>query len=299
MKKKNSILSIDIKENILGYALIIPALILIFVVGVAPLWKTIVYSFQYKMLTDPGNEKFIGFENYITLLTSPSFYNCLKNTIVFAVLSIIFQLTIGYIGAYLMSKASRGRTLIRAAVLIPWAIPGIIVAQMFAFMFNDQLGVINQLLQTVGIIEKPIVWLAHDNWAMLAVVIADTWKQFPYVSLMLLAGLQVIPEELYESASVDGAGVLRKFFSITLPNIKPILLVVLLFRTMGAIRIFDIIFGMTGGGPADSTSTLLYTAYKYLFSDLNYGLGSALSTVIFLIILAFSILYIKVFKTQD
>ena len=134
---------------------------------------------------------------------------------------------------------------------------------------------------------------------MFVVVLADTWKQFPYISLMILAGLQTIPSDLYESASVDGATKVQQFFRITLPNLKGILLIVLLFRTMGAIRIFDIIFGITGGGPANSTATLLYQAYKYLFGDMNFGLGSALSTVITILILIISIIYIKILKTDD
>ena len=134
---------------------------------------------------------------------------------------------------------------------------------------------------------------------MLVVIVADAWKQFPYIALMLLAGLQTIPQELYESAAIDGAGRIKSFFHITLPNLKGILLIVLLFRTMGAIRIFDIIFGITGGGPASSTSTLLYQAYKYLFTDMNYGKGSAMSTIITLMILAISILYIRVLGKRD
>ena len=199
----------------------------------------------------------------------------------------------------MLFRSRRGVGLVRTAILIPWAIPGIIVAYMFSFMFNDSLGVINQLLQTVGLIDAPVAWLTNRGTAMLAVVLADTWKQFPYVALMLLAGLQTIPGELYESAKVDGAGRFRIFLSITLPNLKGVLLIVLLFRTMGAIRIFDIIFGITGGGPGNSTATLLYQAYKYLFGDMNFGLGSALSTIITLIILLLSVLYIKFLRTDD
>lgn len=299
MEKRNMRMSAEKKENIYGYLLIAPALILIITIGVAPIVNTFLYSFQYRMLTDPNDVHWVGLDNFITLFRDPDFIACLWNTLAFAVLSVVLELTVGFIGALLMHKATRGKSLIRTAVLIPWAIPGIIVSYMFSFLFNDQLGVVNQLLMTAGILRENIAWLSHPAWAMMAVVFADTWKQFPYVALMLLAGLQTVPREQYESASVDGAGKFRQFFSITLPEIKSILLVVLLFRTMGAIRIFDIIFGMTGGGPANSTSTLLFTAYKYLFGDMNFGLGSALSSIIFLLILAFSIFYIRVFRTDD
>lgn len=298
-KIKKGKMSRHTRDNILGYAMVAPSVLLLIVIGIIPILITVSYSFQYKVLTDPLNTHFIGLENYITLFKSDIVMESFKNTMIFAALSIVFQLIVGFIGAFLMSNAKRGVGLVRTAVLIPWAIPGIIVAYMFSFMFNDQLGVINQLLQTVGIIAKPIAWLTNKGYAMLAVVLADTWKQFPYVALMLLAGLQTIPEELYESAKVDGAGRIRMFFSITLPNLKSVLLIVLLFRTMGALRIFDIIFGITGGGPANSTATLLYQAYKYLFGDMNFGVGSALSTVITIIILIFSVIYIKVLKTDD
>lgn len=298
-KTRKGKMSKHTRDNFLGYAMVAPSVILLIIIGIIPILITVSYSFQYKVLTDPINTHFIGLENYITLFKSDIVMESFKNTMVFALLSIVFQLIVGFIGAFLMSNVKRGVGLVRTAVLIPWAIPGIIVAYMFSFMFNDQLGVINQLLQTVGIISKPIAWLTNKGYAMLAVVLADTWKQFPYVALMLLAGLQTIPEELYESAKVDGAGRIRMFFSITLPNLKSVLLIVLLFRTMGALRIFDIIFGITGGGPANSTATLLYQAYKYLFGDMNFGLGSALSTVITIIILIFSIIYIKVLKTDD
>lgn len=287
------------RDNIIGYGLIAPSMILLTLIGIVPIVITVSYSFQYKVLTDPTNTHFAGFENYITLFTSSTFIEILKNTAVFAVLSMILQLIVGFAGALLMNSAKRFVGLIRTSVLIPWAIPGIIIAYMFSFMFNDQLGVINSILQTFNIADNPVSFLTNSGWAMFVVVLADTWKQFPYISLMILAGLQTIPADLYESASVDGATKVQQFFRITLPNLKGILLIVLLFRTMGAIRIFDIIFGITGGGPANSTATLLYQAYKYLFGDMNFGLGSALSTVITILILIISIIYIKVLKTDD
>lgn len=299
MENKRHRMSTTAKDNLVGYGLIAPSLILLVIIGMIPIIITVSYSFQYRVLTDPLNIHFIGLQNYVTLFKDGNFQQAFKNTMIFAVLSIIFQLFFGFVGAFLMHKATKGVGLVRTAVLIPWAIPGIIIAYMFSFMFNDQLGVVNRLLQTTGIIGSSITWLTSKYWAMLVVVLADTWKQFPYVALMLLAGLQTISDEQYEAAKVDGAGKLRCFFSITLPNLKSVLLIILLFRTMGSIRIFDIIFGITGGGPANSTSTLLYQAYKYLFGDMNFGLGSALSTIITLLILMFSIIYIKVLKTDD
>lgn len=298
MKKFKS-LKKTTRDNVIGYSMILPALLLLVVIGIVPIVITVSYSFQYKVLTDPLDTHFVGLDNYVTLLSSKLFWEVLRNTFVFAVLSMVFELVIGFIGAMLMNSAKKFVGVIRTAVLIPWAIPGIIIAYMFSFMFNDQLGVVNQLLQTVRLIDAPVSWLTNGTTAMLAVVLADTWKQFPYISLMIFAGLQTIPKDVYEAAQIDGAGKAATFFRITLPNLKGILLIVLLFRTMGAIRIFDIIFGITGGGPANSTATLLFQAYKYLFGDMNFGLGSALSTIITILILICSFVYIKVLKTDD
>lgn len=298
MKKFKS-LTKTTRDNLVGYSMILPALLLLVVIGIVPIIITVSYSFQYKVLTDPLDTHFVGLENYATLLSSKLFWEVLFNTVVFAVLSMVIELVIGFIGAMLMNSAKKFVGVIRTAVLIPWAIPGIIIAYMFSFMFNDQLGVVNQLLQTMHLIDAPVSWLTNGSTAMLAVVLADAWKQFPYISLMIFAGLQTIPKDVYEAAQIDGAGKVATFFRITLPNLKGILLIVLLFRTMGAIRIFDIIFGITGGGPANSTATLLFQAYKYLFGDMNFGLGSALSTIITIMILICSFVYIKVLKTDD
>ena len=284
-------------ENKLGYALVLPSLIVIVAIGIIPIAITTSYSFQNYELTDPFHRGFVGLKNYIDILTDDLFWFTLKNTLIFAVLSVVLQLVVGFAGALLMNSAARAVGLVRTAILIPWAIPGIIIAYMFSFMFNDQLGVINSVALMLG--GGGYSWLTHPYSAMFVIILADTWKQFPYVSLMILAGLQTIPASMAESARVDGAKESTIFWKITLPNMKGIILVVLLFRTMGAIRIFDIIFGITGGGPANSTATLLYQAYKYLFGDMNFGKGSAMSVIITLIILAISFVYIKTIKTEE
>lgn len=287
------------RENGLGLALIAPAVILILLIAIIPVFQTFIYSLKYYNLTDPLNERFIGLENYVALFSDQKFYDNLKNTLFFAVCTVSLQLLIGFCGALLMHKVTRGVSFVRAAVLIPYAIPGIVVAQMFSFMFNGDFGVINAILQQLGIVESAFPFLAKPGWAMFCIIITNTWKQFPFVALMLLSGLQTIPSELYESADVDGAGTFKQFISITLPGIKPMILVVLLFRTMGDLRIFDLVYSMTGGGPANTTSTLLYQAYIYLFKDMNFGMGSTWSTVIFLIILTISLVYNWLFRNKE
>lgn len=296
--KKDAVMGVK-RENALGLGLIAPSVILILLIAIIPVVQTFLYSLRYYNLADPLNERFIGFANYVTLFTDQKFYDNLKNTMLFAVCTVSLQLIVGFCGAMLMHKVTRGVSFVRASVLIPYAIPGVVVAQMFSFLFNGDFGAVNALLQQTGVLQATFPFLAKPGWAMFCIILTNTWKQFPFVALMLLSGLQTIPGELYESADVDGASALRKFISITLPGIKPMILVVLLFRTMGDIRIFDLVYAMTGGGPANTTSTLLYQAYIYLFKDMNFGMGSTWSTVIFLIILLISLIYNKLFKSED
>jgi multiple sugar transport system permease protein len=296
--KENSITGIK-RENILGLALIAPSILIILLISIIPLAQSFLYSLRYYNLADPLNGKFIGLKNYVTLFSDQKFYDNLKNTMFFVVCSVSIQLVVGFCGALLMHKVTVGVSFVRAAVLIPFAIPAVVVAQMFSFMFNGDFGVINALLRQLGILQVSLPFLAKPGWAMFCIIVTNTWKHFPFGALILLSGLQTIPEELYESAKVDGAGTIRQFVSITLPGIKPMILVVLLFRTMHDIRIFDLVYAMTGGGPANTTSTLLYQAYIFLFKDMNFGLGATWSTVIFLIILMISLVYNRIFRGDD
>ena len=287
------------RDNITGYSLIMPVVLIITLIGIVPVIITISYSFQYRVLTDPKDIHWVGLANYVKLFKTEMFWKSLKQTLIFAVLSMVGQLIMGFAGAILLNKNDKAVGITRTAVLIPWAIPGVITALMFSNIFNGPMGPINALLLKTGVVSAPISWLAKPKTAMAALVITDVWRGFPLVALMILAGLQTIPHSLYESASIDGANKVQQFFKITLPNIKGVLLVVLLFKTMNSLRVFDIVYGLTGGGPANSTSTLLFVGYQYLFKDMNYGLGSAMCTVITVLVFALSILYLSVMKSDD
>jgi len=287
------------RENVLGLALIAPSILLILFIAIFPVVRTFLFSLRYYNLTDPLNERFIGFKNYVALFQDSKFYENFKNTMTFALCSVSLQFVVGFTGALLMHRATRGVSLIRGAILIPYAIPAVVVAQMFSFLFNGDFGAINGFLKGAGLIEKSFPFLARPGWAMFSIILTNTWKHFPFMALILLSGLQTIPDEQYESADVDGANALQKFIKITLPGVKPMILVVLMFRTMGDIRIFDLVFSMTGGGPANTTSTLLYQTYVFLFKDMNFGLGSTWSTIVFLIILILSLIYNRLFRTED
>ena len=287
------------RESLLGTLLLLPALVAITVAGITPILITISYSFQHRQLTDPLHIYFVGFDNYLEIFHNGRFQEPLRNTLRFALYSIVVQFTVGMTGALLMNSAKRMVGLIRTVILIPWAIPGIITAHMFSYMFNDQFGVINAILLRLHLIEKLQALLTSRAGAMFIIVLADTWKQFPFMALLLLSGLQTIPDELYESASVDGAGSVNSFFRITLPNLRQIILIVLLFRSMGALRVFDIVYGITGGGPGNATSTLLYQAYRYLFGDMNFGMGAAMSTIITMMILILSAVYMLILGRRE
>jgi multiple sugar transport system permease protein len=261
----------------LGYILVAPALLCIIAIALYPVLNTFKLSLYYMKLQLPGLTHFVGLQNYITLSSDSRFWSATLNTVFFTVVSVALELV----------------GLVRAAVLIPWAIPTVISALMWKFIYNDQFGVLNDILMKVGLINSYKAWLGSPSSAMSAAIFADVWKTAPFMALLLLAGLQNISQDLYEAAKVDGAGSIRQFFRITLPLLKPTILVALIFRTLDAFRVFDLIFVMTGGGPGNSTETLSIYAYKTLFRNLDFGIGSAIAVIIFIFVFIFAMFYIK------
>ncbi|MGB9678755.1 MAG: carbohydrate ABC transporter permease [Thermoanaerobacteraceae bacterium] len=277
----------------LGYLLVTPALLCIFTIALYPVFDTFRLSLFHMRLQLINLTHFIGFANYVTLFEDSRFWAATLNTVVFTVVSVTFELILGMIMALLMNKKFRGTGLVRAAVLIPWAIPTIVSALMWKFIYNDQYGVLNDIFNRLGLIHGYVAWLGNPSSAMGAAIFADVWKTAPFMALLLLAGLQNISNDLYEAAKVDGAGSIRQFIRITLPLLKPTILVALIFRTLDAFRVFDLIFVMTGGGPGNSTETLSIYAYKTLFRNLDFGLGSAMSVIIFIFVFLFAMMYIR------
>ncbi len=269
-----------------GYRFVIPALILLSLVTVYPL-VYVFYLSLYRRLLIFDISRFVGFENYLFIFRDDRFWNALKNTIYFTVTSVSLELLLGLFIAILLNRTFRFKGMMRAIILIPWAIPTVVSAKMWEWMYNTDFGVLNYILG------MKINWLGSPFWAMNAAIFMDVWKTTPFVTILLMAGLQVIPQEIYRAARVDGAGIFAIFRKITLPLLKPVILVVLLFRTLDAFRVFDAIYVLTGGGPANTTETLSIYAYKVLFQTLQFGYGSALSVVIFLCIGSISIFYIR------
>ena len=236
---------------------------------------------------------FVGIQHYTDNLTNPRFWSSLKNTAIFTVISVFFETILGLAIALLINKAFVGRGLIRATILIPWAIPTAVSGYIWKFLYDGQNGVVAMIFQKVGLVHNMADLLTSPAGAMFSVIFSDVWKTTPYMALLLLAGLQTIPESLYEAASIDGAGKWKQFTSITLPLLKTSLLVALLFRTLDAFRVFDLIYVLTGGGPANGTETVSMYAYKTMFSQMDFGNGSALSVLVFICIAIISMIYIK------
>ncbi|WP_409305880.1 carbohydrate ABC transporter permease [Peribacillus sp. SCS-155] len=236
---------------------------------------------------------FIGFRHYQDNFSDSRMWKALGNTLMFTVISVGVELVLGLAIALLINKAFFGRGLIRASILIPWAIPTAVSALMWKFLYDGQNGIVAKIFEEVGLVDSMTKLLTTDVGAFFSVIFSDVWKTTPYMALLLLAGLQTIPASLYEAASIDGAGKWKQFSTITLPLLKSSILVALLFRTLDAFRVFDLIFVLTGGGPANSTETISILAYKVMFSQTNFGEGSALSVIVFICVAIISMIYIK------
>jgi len=267
------------------YALLAPTVFYVAAIALLPILFTLWLSFR-RQLPIFHISQFVGLENYAFLLEDARFWNALGNTAYFVAVSVTLELVLGLGFALLLNQNFRGRALARALVLVPWAVPNVVAARFWEWIFNADFGVLNYLL---GV---RVNWLGDTFWALHAAILADVWKMTPFAVLLLLAGLQVIPEELYRAARIDGAGRWQLFRHVTLPLLQPVILLVLLFRTMDAARVFDLIFVLTGGGPANETETLVVYTYKLLYRTLQFGYGSALAVATFLFIFGLSLAYL-------
>lgn len=279
----------------LGYLMVLPSLIIIVCFALYPVAQAFWISLHTYKLNMPGlGQPFVGLQNYIGLLQDERFLRALYNTFYFSFWSVLLEFIIGLAIALLINRAFVGRGIVRAAVLVPWAIPTVISATMWKFMYNDQLGVVNDILVKLGILDQYRTFLGSPESALWSIILTDVWKTTPFMALLMLAGLQVIPRELYEAAKVDGAGVIQTFFRITLPLLKPAILVALLFRTLDAFRVFDVIVVMTGGGPGNSTESLSMYAHTTMMRYLDFGNGSAIAVITFLCVMLISFFYIRI-----
>ncbi|WP_404455403.1 ABC transporter permease subunit [Oceanobacillus kapialis] len=236
---------------------------------------------------------FIGLANYGKYLKDARMWGALGNTAFFTVVTVALELVIGLAVALLINRAFKGRGLVRASVLIPWAIPTAVAAMMWGFLYDGQSGIVAHYMEMLNIVPDASWLLSTADGGMFSIILADVWKTTPYMALLLLAGLQTIPTSLYEASNVDGANKWQQFWGITLPLLKSSILVALLFRTLDAFRVFDLIYVLTGGGPANATESISVYAYKTLFAQQNFGEGSVLSVIVFLCVALISFVFVK------
>jgi trehalose/maltose transport system permease protein len=280
------------RQTRLAWLLLLPSLAVVAVVALYPLAKTIYQSFTNQEFLALTPTKWVGLENYRTLFDDAIFRHSIWITVKFTLITVTIEFALGLVIALVVSSSFKGRGAMRAIMLVPWAIPTVVAAQMWKWMLDDTFGVVNDLGVKTQLISHSHAWIAAPSTALAAVCAVDIWKTTPFVALLLLAGLQVIPQDLYEAAKVDGANVLQQFWRITLPLLKPAILVTLIFRTLDALRVFDVFYVFFGNRP--DTQTMAIYAQSTIVGDGHVGYGAAVSVTIFLIIAIFVVIYVTV-----
>ncbi|MFQ5855812.1 MAG: carbohydrate ABC transporter permease [Anaerolineae bacterium] len=280
------------RETRLAYLLTLPSLILMVGLIAFPVLYAFWISLHRVSFLSPG-QPFIGPGNYLALLRNSDFWFSIQRTGYFTVVSLIIQTAAGMGIALVLNERFPGRTLLRGLILLPWAIPTVVNAVLWLWILDGSTGALNGLLKQIGLIKRNVIWLGRPLLAMNGVILADSWRMIPLYVIMFLAGLQAIPDDLYDAAKVDGAGVWARFRYITLPYLQSVILVVLVLRTLQTFRVFDIIYIMTKGGPANSTMVIAYLTYLNSFKFQNFGYGAALAFMIALTTLAIALIYIR------
>jgi multiple sugar transport system permease protein len=276
-----------------GFWFTLPAIVLLTIFIVYPLLSTVQMS-----VTDAGGS-FVGLENYSEIATAPRTARATANTIFYVGFSVVFQLLLGTAAGILLNEPFRGQGVVRALTLIPWVIPGIVAAMAWAWMFHTDFGIINYALKSLGIIAEPIGWLTNPRTVLPALVAVNVWKMFPFVAIMVLAGLQAIPASLYEAARVDGANFWQEVRFITLPQLRPILIVITLLLLIAGVNSITIIYGTTRGGPADRSLITSIQIFVESFEQFRFNRGSALSVMFFAVSTIFIVAYIWISDRRE
>jgi multiple sugar transport system permease protein len=287
---------IRIAPRFVPYLMLAPALAFIFAFILYPLGLNFYTSFQHRVFTEPTGNRFVGLANYVRIATDPTFWLVLRQSAVWVTGSLAFQFLLGLALALLLNERFPARGLYRSLILSPWAISGVIIAIMWKWMYNPQVGVLNEILVRLGLASHRLAFLADPNTALPAVIFTNIWRGTPFFAVMLLAALQAVPKELYEAAAMDGAGPWQRFLNVTLPSILPMIFAALLLRTIWIFNDVDLIFVMTDGGPVRASETLATFLYKKASRDLDFGMGSALAMVMFAILMTITALYYRAFR---
>ncbi len=275
---------------------LMPLVLLVAVFILVPVLGTLIDSLYLDVTY--LERRFVGLENYLRLFADPGFRQALRFTGLFVAVSVPLEIALGLAIAVVLNEPSRLRGLLRACVLLPWAIPAAVSGRVFELIYNYSFGAANELLARLNLIEAPVNWMGSDAGAFLALVAADLWRTTPFAAIILLAGLVVIPDELFLQARIDRAGAWQRFVKVTLPLLKPVILIAFLLRVIDALRVFDLIFVLTGGGPGGATTSVALYGFRY-FAGADFGLGSAVGAVLFVVALGFSTLVLKAGRVEE
>ncbi|MEI8188450.1 MAG: sugar ABC transporter permease [candidate division NC10 bacterium] len=284
------------RETIANYTYLLPAALCLGGTVLFPILKAMHMSLYQNVLIRPQDYRFIGLGNYVRLIHDPTFWLSLQNSCVWVFFSVSLQFLFGFLVALVLNGKFFGRAVFRTINLLPWIIPGVVVALIWEYIYQPNYGPLNDLLRRAGLMQVPVAWLSDVDLAMPAVVFTNVWRGIPFFSIMILAGLQAIPAEIYEAATVDGAAVFQRFWHITLPMLRPIIVVATATRIIWTFNYADLIFVMTNGGPANATQITSNYTLMQAYTDLDWGYAATLSVVLLLIMLVFTALYLKISK---
>ncbi len=300
-KKRHRLKEYSIRYNLVGYLLIAPAVVSIVLLSVYPLLQGIGISFLNYDMTKANSKlfgTFAGWKNYITIFTNAKYQHAVTNSVVWTLVNIVVQLVLAMIIAMVLNENLRGRGLFRTMAMLPWAIPAAISALTFSALYDTKIGIFNVILMKLGIISEGYSFLGNVETAMPAVIIANVWKSTPFLMIFILAALQGVSYDMYESAAIDGAGKMKRFLYVTLPNIKEPMAVAVILNVISIFNNFNAIWLLTKGGPLESTEIMYTYAYRQAFVDHKFGYAAATSVVIFVVIAILTVVYIRMIASN-
>ncbi|GLI05749.1 ABC transporter permease [Paenibacillus tyrfis] len=286
-------------DQAFGLFSVAPAIVLVFGIVLLPLIQTLLYSVQDRNLTSSGSGEFVGLSNYASVLGNPDVWSAFGRTAYFAAVSIVAELLLGTMIALLLNEKFAGVRFLRSVIILPWAVPTIVNGAMWKWIYHPEYGALNALLTQFHLIDAYRPWLSSPWTAMNMVILADVWKMTPFVAIFILASLQLTNKSVYEAANIDGAGLLRRFAVLTLPYLKSTFLFLIVMRTMETFKVFDLIFVLTQGGPANGTMVVNYMTYIKAFTSLQFSEGATLSYLIAAFIALLTFAYVKGFGTGE
>lgn len=290
----------SLKKNRTAYLFIAPLMITVIIILLYPIFKAALMSFQYWYMARPiGGNPFVGLDNYKQVLSSGQFYNSVWITAVYIFVTVIARYVLGLGTALMLNRNFRGRGFFRSLIIIPWAVPEVVTCLVFILMMDYQYGTINEILVRMHLLSSPVAFLGNADTALGAAMFVNVWKGFPFVAVMLLAGLQSIPKDLYEAATVDGASAWKQFLNITMPSLKPVSVVVFMLLVIWTIKDFAIVYVLTGGGPSRVTEIMTIFIYRLGFQSFDFGAAAAGGMILLVVSVIFTVFYIKATKAGE